>query len=105
MNRKEFRDLLRRYLTDDCSAEERRLVDQLYDLIGEEMPLNWDDTEGVEEKMWAKIEAQTIGKMPNDTPVIQLKQINRERFVVISILIEADKCILCFIHKHRIHFS
>ncbi len=80
MNRKEFRDLLRRYLNDDCSAEERRLVDQLYDLLGEETPVNWEDTEGVEEKMWAQIEAQTIGKMPTEIPVIALKQINNKSF-------------------------
>jgi transmembrane sensor len=68
--------------------EERRLVDQLYDLIGEETPLNWDDSddaslffrEEVEEKMWAKIETQTIGKMPNETPVVELKPIKQKSF-------------------------
>jgi transmembrane sensor len=80
MNRKEFRDLLRRYLNDDCSVEERRLVDQLYDLIGEETPLNWDDTEGVEEKMWAKIEAQTISKIPANRPNNVRKLINKKSF-------------------------
>ncbi|MBL7814764.1 MAG: FecR family protein [Saprospiraceae bacterium] len=81
MNRKEFRDLLRRYLNDDCTTEERRLVDQLYDLIGAETTVNWDDTEGVEEKMWAKIEAQTIGKQTVETPIVALKQINASPFL------------------------
>ena len=88
MNRKEFRDLLRRYLNDDCSVEERRLVDQLYDLIGDETPVNWDDTdetsqffrEGVEEKMWAKIEAQTIGKIPAIKPNYARKLIDKKSF-------------------------
>ena len=80
MNRKEFMDLLRRYLNDDCSAEERRLVDQLYDLIGEETLVNWADTEGVEEKMWAKIEAQTIGKIPANKPNNVRKLINKKPF-------------------------
>ncbi len=80
MNRKEFRDLLRRYLNDDCSVEERRLVDQLYDLIGEETSVNWDDTEGVEEKMWAKIEAQTIGKIPENKRNNTRKLINERPF-------------------------
>ena len=80
MNRKEFRDLLHSYLNDECSVEERRLVDQLYDLIGEEVPVNWDDTEGVEEKMWAKIEAQTIGKNNVNTSVFEPKLIYKKPF-------------------------
>lgn len=81
MNRKEFRDLLRRYLNDDCSADERRLVDQLYDLIGEDTPVSWEDTEGVEEKMWAKIEAQTIGKNNPNTSTLEPEQINQKLFI------------------------
>lgn len=67
MNRKEFRDLLRRYLNDTCTIEERQLVDQLYDLIGEERPtLNLEGTPtlefeaGLEEKMWAHIASKTF---------------------------------------------
>ena len=80
MKRKEFRDLLRRYLNDDCSVEERRLVDQLYDIIGTETPLDWDDTEGVEAKMWAQIEAQTFSQHNIETAVSEPKLINKQLF-------------------------
>ena len=80
MKRKEFRDLLRRYLNDDCSVDERRLVDQLYDLIGEETPVSWDDEEEVEAKMWAKIEAQTIGNNNPNVSLVAPERINRKLF-------------------------
>jgi transmembrane sensor len=86
MNRKEFRDLLRRYLNDACSVDERRLVEQLYDLIGEETPLSWEDSDeasrffehGIEEKMWAKIEKQTISNNNPNTSLLEDKQINQK---------------------------
>ena len=63
MDRIEFRNLLRRYLDNQCTDAEQHLVNQLYDLIEDSRtPAEWSDTEGLEEQMWANIEAQTFNK-------------------------------------------
>ncbi len=74
MNRAAFRDLLRRYLDDECTPQEAQLVEQLYDLIGDpRTPLEWSDSEDLEAEIWAKIEAETFAK--NDD-IIKLKKYN-----------------------------
>jgi transmembrane sensor len=61
MIRQEFNDLLRRYLNDQCTADERQLIDRLYDLIGNETPeLDLSDDAILEERMWSAIATQTI---------------------------------------------
>ncbi|THU39183.1 DUF4974 domain-containing protein [Niastella caeni] len=64
MNRKAFYHLLKRYVENDCSEEERKLVEQWYELLG--------DDEGVDptlppqeiketlERLWPKIQHQTV---------------------------------------------
>jgi transmembrane sensor len=64
MNRKAFYHLLKRYVENDCTEEERKLVEQWYELLGDE--------EGVDpalppaeiketlERLWPKIQQQTL---------------------------------------------
>jgi transmembrane sensor len=64
MNRKAFYHLLKRYVENDCTEEERKLVEQWYELLGDE--------EGVDpamppaalqetlQRLWPKIQQQTL---------------------------------------------
>lgn len=61
MDRREFRQLLKRYLDNSCTEEERRIVNQWYQLLD---PGNHaiSDTElsEVEDRLWSKIHSATI---------------------------------------------
>lgn len=77
MNKAEFRNLLHRYLNNQCSLEECRLVEQLYDLIGDtRTPLEWSDTAHLEAEMWAKIEAETLTNEVQNDPKLKRKLLN-----------------------------
>lgn len=54
MNRKVLHDLLQRYIADQCSAEERLLVEHWYELIGEHRDFAFDenDWESLETRIW-----------------------------------------------------
>lgn len=61
MDYKAFRLLLKRYLDGSCSEEEKRLVDQWYELVDNEHD-NLPDAEAddVEERLWNKIRTTTV---------------------------------------------
>lgn len=61
MDRKEFRQLLKRYLDNSCTDEERRIVDQWYTLLDNSNQL-LSDTElnEVEDRLWNKIHSATL---------------------------------------------
>src|SRR5688500_9081125 len=65
MNHKAFRQLLKRYLDNSCTDEERHIVDQWYELLDNEnvSPSKREISE-VEDKIWNKIQLATIN---NDT--------------------------------------
>lgn len=64
MNRKAFYHLLKRYVENDCTEEERKLVEQWYDLLGDEegvdpaLPPN--EIKEIVERLWPKIQQQTL---------------------------------------------
>ncbi len=60
MNKIEFKDLLKRYLTNECTDNERLLVEGWYDLLGDEKELEIDDLESLEEEIWNKVHAKTV---------------------------------------------
>jgi transmembrane sensor len=69
MNRQAFHQLLNRYLAGTCSEEERRLIDQWYDLLDEETPLSISeaDLQLVEKRIWDKINPLTGDLSPKES--------------------------------------
>jgi ferric-dicitrate binding protein FerR (iron transport regulator) len=60
MDRKAFRQLLKSYIDNSCTEEERRLVDQWYELLdNEQTSLSNEDVTEVENRLWRKIQAVT----------------------------------------------
>ena len=65
MNRKAFRKLLQKYLDDSCTSEERKIVDQWYELIGREYtPLSSEKINEIEDRLWAKVQGSITGHRP-----------------------------------------
>jgi ferric-dicitrate binding protein FerR (iron transport regulator) len=63
MDRNQFRLFLKRYVEHKCTPEEVALVDQWYELIGDEDMLSAmeeSDWQYTEEQLWQKISAQTV---------------------------------------------
>jgi ferric-dicitrate binding protein FerR (iron transport regulator) len=64
MNRKAFYELLKRYLEDDCTEEEKKLVEQWYELLGDdedqETSLPASEIKATIQRLWPSIQQQTI---------------------------------------------
>jgi transmembrane sensor len=70
MNRSVLLELLSRYETKRCTAEESQLVEQWYELLGEpiELPLTEEQWLMMEHKLWRQVQP----KMPfDDSPVVK----------------------------------
>jgi transmembrane sensor len=60
MNRKAFRHLLKRYLNNTCTDDEKRIVDQWYELLdNSKIALSDQDVKEVEARLWNKIRSST----------------------------------------------
>ncbi|GAA4457025.1 hypothetical protein GCM10023189_27120 [Nibrella saemangeumensis] len=57
MSRKTLRDLLQRYVNNDCTPDERQLVEQWYELLGEEstQALTEAEYQQLEERIWQQL--------------------------------------------------
>ena len=67
MNRKAFYDLLKRYLEDDCTEEEKKLVEQWYELLGDDddqATLPAGEIKDTIQRLWPSIQQQTIAAEP-----------------------------------------
>ena len=63
MHRKAFRQLLKRYLDNSCTDEERRIIDQWYELLdNEQAPLSNEEVTEVEKRLWHKIQSVTTNE-------------------------------------------
>jgi transmembrane sensor len=64
MNRKAFYHLLKRYVENDCTEEERKLVEHWYELLGDEEgvdpALPPGEIKETLERLWPKIQQQTL---------------------------------------------
>jgi ferric-dicitrate binding protein FerR (iron transport regulator) len=61
MNRKAFRQLLRRYLDNSCTEEEKRIVDQWYELLDNgNRALSNNEINEIEDRLWNKIQSTNI---------------------------------------------
>ncbi len=64
MNRKAFYHLLKRYVENDCTEEERKLVEQWYELLGDEEGIDStlppQEIKESLERLWPKIQQHTI---------------------------------------------
>lgn len=60
MNKAAFKDLLKRYLSNNCSEQEKLLVEGWYDWLGDEKDLVIDNIEALENKIWNQVKEKTI---------------------------------------------
>jgi transmembrane sensor len=61
MNHKAFKQLLKSYLDDSCTEEERKIIDQWYELLGNEnVDLAAREMDEIESRLWSKL--QTASK-------------------------------------------
>ncbi len=59
MSKQHFRTLLKRYRTDQCTPQERRLVEQWFSMLDGEPPVRTaDENQQLEEKMWRAIQRE-----------------------------------------------
>lgn len=80
MNRKAFYHLLKRYVENECTEEERKLVEQWYDLLGDEegidLSLPPDEIKESLERLWPKIQQHTLlagsPPLPQKTAVVPM---------------------------------
>jgi transmembrane sensor len=73
MSKQSFEYLLEKYLAGECTPAEKQLVEQWYDLVGNEMlsPQNEADWKTVKAKMWLKVRKQANVIMPSTIPLYQ----------------------------------
>jgi len=70
MNHKAFRQLLKRYLDNSCTEEERRIIDHWYELLdNEQTPLSGEEVDEVEKRLWHRIQSVTSNESDVDTPL------------------------------------
>jgi transmembrane sensor len=63
MNHKAFRQLLKRYLDNSCTDDERKIIDQWYELLdNENIDLNDREMDEVESRLWNKLQAAASEK-------------------------------------------
>ncbi len=64
MNRKAFYHLLKRYVENDCTDEERKLVEQWYELLGDEEGIDPglppEEIKESLERLWPRIQQHTL---------------------------------------------
>jgi transmembrane sensor len=64
MNHKAFRQLLKRYLDNSCTDDEKKIIDQWYELLdNENVDLSHKEMDEVESRLWNKIQAASREKM------------------------------------------
>lgn len=69
MNRKAFRQLLKRYLDNSCTDEEKRIIDQWYELLdNDHRPLSNEEITEVENRLWNKIQSVTTSESSSVIP-------------------------------------
>lgn len=63
MNHKAFKQLLKSYLDDSCTDEERKIIDQWYELLGNEnVDLGAREMDEVESRLWSKLQTASREK-------------------------------------------
>ena len=91
MNRQAFHQLLQRYVDGKCSVEEKRIIDQWYELLDMENQFELADAEmdEIEERLWEGIKNKSL--LQNKQPVAKIFSIKpmRKWIVAASILLIA----------------
>jgi transmembrane sensor len=64
MHRKAFYHLLKRYLDGDCTEEEKKIVEQWYELLDHEPAMSEEEVKKTLQLLWPKIKDQTIPVAP-----------------------------------------
>ncbi|MCL7987871.1 FecR domain-containing protein [Sphingobacterium sp. lm-10] len=70
MSRKQFKDILQRYLQGTCTLDETRMIEKWYDMLPEKekLSLSKEDYQAMEERLWQKISQAT----PISKPIIKM---------------------------------
>jgi len=69
MHRNAFRQLLKRYLDNSCTDEERRIIEQWYEVLdNEQAPLSNEEVIEIEKRLWHKIQSVTTYESSAATP-------------------------------------
>jgi transmembrane sensor len=76
MNRKAFHQLLQRYIDGKCSVEEKRLIDQWYELLDgeDEFEFKDEEIEEIEERLWKKIKTKKALPIPKVVSINRFKK-------------------------------
>jgi transmembrane sensor len=103
MHRKAFRQLLKRYLDNSSTEEERRIIDQWYELLdNEQAPLKNEEVTEVENRLWNKIKSATTNE---SSAVVPFKKHKRTwwKYAVAASFIGAAVLVgsLLFQNKHK----
>jgi transmembrane sensor len=64
MNRKAFYHLLKRYLDGGCTEEERKMVEQWYELLDHDPGMSAEDVKKTVQSLWPKIKDQAMPVIP-----------------------------------------
>jgi len=69
MNKVEFKNLLKRYLSDDCTEREQLLVEGWYDWLGTENELEIENMAALEDEIWNRVKTKTIQPLTEEKGV------------------------------------
>jgi ferric-dicitrate binding protein FerR (iron transport regulator) len=73
MNHKAFRQLLKRYLDNSCTDDERKIIDQWYELLDNgNVDLNDREMNEVESRLWNKLQSDARAKMT--VPIVRMQK-------------------------------
>jgi len=74
MNHKAFRQLLKRYLDNSCTDDERKIIDQWYELLdNENVDLSDREMDEVESRLWNKLQSASREKIA--IPIVRKRKI------------------------------
>jgi transmembrane sensor len=101
MHRKAFRQLLKRYLDNSCTDEERRIIDQWYELLdNEQAPHSNEEIIDIENRLWYKIQSVTTNESSATIPFKNHK-INLWKYVAAACFIGVAILVGSLMFKNR----
>jgi ferric-dicitrate binding protein FerR (iron transport regulator) len=85
MNRKAFRQLLKRYLDNSCTEEEKRIVDQWYELLDNGIhTLSNTEINELEDRLWNKIQSTSVSSKAKEP--LKIRRIGWWKYAAVACL-------------------
>ena len=105
MNRQAFHQLLKKYVDGKCSAEEKQLIDQWYQLLDDHslLPVTEADMNHIEERLWNKIQ-KNISEQKK-APANRVRLLTIAKFAVAAITIGIIACSVYYYFPAKKHTS